>query len=80
VPPRAVAALAYLIVLGSLMGFSAYTWLLRVAPATRVATYAYVNPLVALTIGAALAGEPLTTTTLWAGGLSLLGVFLVVSD
>ena len=56
-------ALAYLIVFGSLVGFTAYSWLLRVAPAARVATHAYVNPLVAVALGWGLAGEPVTTTT-----------------
>jgi drug/metabolite transporter (DMT)-like permease len=56
-------ALAYLIVFGSLVGFSAYSWLLRVAPASRVGTHAYVNPLVAVALGWSMAGEPVTATT-----------------
>ena len=56
-------ALAYLIVFGSLIGFTAYSWLLRVAPASRVGTHAYVNPLVAVALGWGLAGEPVTATT-----------------
>jgi drug/metabolite transporter (DMT)-like permease len=50
----------YLIFIGSLVGYSAYTWLLRVAPTTLVSTYAYVNPVVAIFIGNLLAAEPLT--------------------
>ena len=50
----------YLIFFGSLVGYSAYTWLLRVAPTTLVSTYAYVNPIVAIFIGNLLAQEPLT--------------------
>lgn len=52
--------LGYLIVFGSLVGFAAYTWLLRVAPTPLVSTYAYVNPLIAISIGNLLAQEPLT--------------------
>jgi drug/metabolite transporter (DMT)-like permease len=53
-------ALAYLILFGSLIGFVAYGWLLRNAPISLVATYAYVNPLVAMFLGAWLANEILT--------------------
>lgn len=74
-----VAALAYLILAGSLLGFSTYMWLLRVAPVTRVATYAYVNPVVALVLGWWLGGEALAPATLAAAGVSLFGVFLVVT-
>ena len=56
-------ALAYLIVFGSLVAFTAYSWLLRVAPASRVGTHAYVNPLVAVALGWGMAGEPITATT-----------------
>jgi drug/metabolite transporter (DMT)-like permease len=80
IPPVALAAVAYLIVLGSLLGFSAYVFLLRRVAASRVATYAYVNPVVALAIGAGLGGERVDLLTVGAGLLSLLGVFLVVSD
>lgn len=52
--------LLYLIVFGSLIGFAAYTWLLRAAPTPLVSTYAYVNPLIAIFIGNLLASEPLT--------------------
>lgn len=57
---RSAAALLYLIVFGSLVGFSAYVWLLRVSTPARVSTYAYVNPVVAVLLGWALAGEALT--------------------
>jgi drug/metabolite transporter (DMT)-like permease len=59
----ALWALAYLIVFGSLIAFSAYAWLLRVAPASRVGTYAYVNPLVAVALGWSVAGEPVNAAT-----------------
>ena len=54
---RAGFALAYLIVFGSLIGFSAYVWLLQVRPAAQVSTYAYVNPLVAALLGVFLGNE-----------------------
>ena len=73
------AALAYLVVFGSLVGFSAYSWLLRVAPASRVATHAYVNPLVAIALGSALAGEPLTFTMVCAGLVIAAGVALAIA-
>jgi drug/metabolite transporter (DMT)-like permease len=56
-------ALAYLIVFGSVVAFSAYEWLLRLAPASRVATHAYVNPLVAVALGWGVGGEPITAAT-----------------
>jgi drug/metabolite transporter (DMT)-like permease len=49
--PRAAAALGWLIVAGSLCGYSAYIWLLHHVPAAKVATYAYVNPVIALVLG-----------------------------
>lgn len=80
ISPQAIVALAYLVVLGSLVGFSAYLYLLRTIPASRVATYAYVNPIVALALGAWLGGETIGLGTLVAAGISLAGVYLSVSD
>ena len=57
---KSVLSLAYLIVFGSLIGFSAYIWLLKVTTPARVTTYAYVNPVVAVLLGALFAGEALT--------------------
>lgn len=67
-------ALAYLIVAGSLVGFTAYTWLLRVSTPSKVATYAYVNPIVAVALGWAFAGERLGPSTLGAAALLLAAV------
>jgi drug/metabolite transporter (DMT)-like permease len=67
----------YLIVFGSLIGFTAYIWLLRVATPILVSTYAYVNPVVAVFLGAALAGEPVTIRTLLAAVIILTGVALI---
>lgn len=76
---RAGLALAYLIVGGSLLGFTAYAWLLARMPATRVASHAYVNPVVAVALGYLLAGEPLTARMLLASALVLASVILILS-
>jgi drug/metabolite transporter (DMT)-like permease len=76
---RSLLGLAYLIVFGSLVGFTAYTWLLQVAPTSLVSTYAYVNPLVALVIGSLLANEVLSTRTLLAAGIILGSVALITT-
>ena len=68
---------AYLVVFGSLIGFSTYTWLLRSAPTTLVSTYAYVNPIVAVIIGNLLAQEPLTPRVLLAAAVIVGGVVLI---
>jgi drug/metabolite transporter (DMT)-like permease len=75
---RSWMAFWYLIFFGSLLGFSAYVWLLRVAKTSHVATYAYVNPIVALLLGASIGHEVITPMMLIAGAVTLLGVVLVV--
>ncbi|MDI7274409.1 MAG: EamA family transporter, partial [Anaerolineae bacterium] len=77
---RSLAACGYLLVFGSLIGFTAYIWLLRVVPATRVATYAYVNPVVAVFLGWALAGEPLSARTLLAAAVIVTAVVMVTTS
>jgi drug/metabolite transporter (DMT)-like permease len=74
---RSLAGLVYLIVVGSLIGFVCYTWLLQVAPTSLVVTYAYVNPLVAVFLGSLLAQEVLTARTLIATPLILSAVILI---
>ncbi|HSL64551.1 MAG TPA: EamA family transporter [Gaiellaceae bacterium] len=76
---RSALALAYLVVFGSLVAFSAYVWLLRNARVSLVATYAYVNPVVAVLLGWAFLDEAVTTRTLLAGGVILAAVALIVS-
>jgi drug/metabolite transporter (DMT)-like permease len=76
---RSLSGLGYLIVVGSLIGFVCYTWLLRVAPTPLVVTYAYVNPLVAVFLGSLIAGEALTTGLLIAAPLILLSIALIHS-
>jgi drug/metabolite transporter (DMT)-like permease len=73
---RATFAWFYLVVFGSLIGFTSYTYLLKRAPPEKVATYAWVNPLVAVLLGAAIGGETLTLRTLFAGALILVAVVL----
>lgn len=75
----AVAAVAYLVVFGSLVAFTAYTWLLRNAPTSLVGTYAFVNPVVAVLLGTLFLGEPLTLRTLVAGSVIVAGVALIVA-
>jgi drug/metabolite transporter (DMT)-like permease len=79
IPPHALAALAYLVVFGSIVGFSAYAWLLRNAPLPLVSTYAYVNPMVAVTLGALVLREPLSLRTLLAGGVIVAGVVMILT-
>lgn len=73
-------ALVYLITFGALIGFTAYLWLLRVGSPTRAATYAYVNPVVAVVLGWALAGEAISPRTLIAMGVIVTGVVLITSS
>jgi drug/metabolite transporter (DMT)-like permease len=72
-------ALLYLIVFGSLLTLSAYLWLLRVARTSLVATYAYVNPVVAVTLGWLILDERVAGMTLVAAGVILASVALIVS-
>ena len=78
VSPRSWFSFWYLVVAGSLVGFSAYSWLVEHEPPQRVATYAFVNPAVAVLVGWALAGEPVGSGTLIAGGLITVAVMLIV--
>ncbi|MDQ6848143.1 MAG: EamA family transporter [Candidatus Dormibacteraeota bacterium] len=70
----------YLIVVGSLVAFSAYVWLLTKVPTTAVATYAYVNPLVAVLLGWAFLGERITGQTLIAASLILVAVAVILTQ
>jgi drug/metabolite transporter (DMT)-like permease len=79
VSTTSLLALVYLIVLGSLVGFSAYIWLLKAAPTHLVGTYAYVNPVVAVLLGTLWLGEPITLTTLVGGAAIVAAVALIVS-
>src|SRR4051812_19552449 len=71
-------ALAYLVFIGSLLAFTAYVWLLKNAPISTVATYAYVNPVIAIFLGWAILSEEVTVTTVAAAALVVLSVAAVV--
>lgn len=77
VSPRSVVSLVYLIVFGSLIAFTCYIWLLRVASPARVGSYAFVNPVVAVLIGWGVGGESVSPRVLASGILILGGVWLV---
>lgn len=72
-------ALSYLAVFGSLVGFTAYIWVLHHAPLTLVGTYAYVNPVVAVILGAVILKEPLTQRTLLAGAIIVASVAIITA-
>jgi drug/metabolite transporter (DMT)-like permease len=76
---RSWLALAYLVLMGSVVAFSAYVWLLHHAPISLVATYAYVNPVIAVLLGALILNEPITAAVVAGGAVIVLGVVLVVS-
>ncbi len=72
-------ALLYLTVVGSLLAFTTFGWLLRVAPLPLVTTYAYVNPVVAVILGAIVLNEPIDARTVIAGGVIVFAVALIVT-
>ena len=74
-----LGAIAYLVVVGTLVGFVAYVWLLRNAPTSLVATYAYVNPVIAVALGAIFLGEEITAQMLVAGAVIIGSVALIVA-
>jgi drug/metabolite transporter (DMT)-like permease len=76
---RSWLALAYLIVFGSGIGFTAYIYILQKSTAARVATYAFVNPVVALFLGWLIAGETISLRTALAAGVILTAVILVIT-
>ena len=76
---KSAVALGYLVVFGAILALTAYTWLLRVTSPARVATYAYVNPVIALILGALLASETLSPRVLLAAAVILGAVILIVT-
>jgi drug/metabolite transporter (DMT)-like permease len=75
-----VSALAYLIFIGAIVGYTAYIWLLRNVRTTIAATYAYVNPLVAVVLGAAILSEEVDIRTAIAGAIIVAGVATIISS
>jgi drug/metabolite transporter (DMT)-like permease len=78
VSTRSVVAVLYNFVFGSIVGFTAYLWLLRVTTVSRISTYAYVNPIVAVILGWALAGEALTPRVFLAATVIVGAVALII--
>jgi drug/metabolite transporter (DMT)-like permease len=77
--PKAVGAFLYLVSFGSIIAYSAYTFLLARVRPSLATSYAYVNPVVAVGLGAALGGEAIAPTAVWALGLILSGVAIVAT-
>lgn len=78
VSAKSLLSLAYLTIFGSLVGFTAYIWLLGATTASRLSTYAYVNPVVALMLGWAFAGEPMTLRAALAAAVIVAAVALII--
>ena len=76
---RSLVAVAYLVIFGSIVAFTAYTWLLANVSVSTVGTYAYVNPIVAVALGAVLLSEPITLRTIVATVLIIGAVIAMVS-
>ncbi len=76
---RSALAMAYLVTFGSLIGFSAYIWLLKVSTPARASTYAYVNPVVAVLLGWLLGGEPISGLMLLAAAIIIGAVVLITA-
>jgi drug/metabolite transporter (DMT)-like permease len=77
ITPTSWISLAYLILIGSMIGYVAYTWLLRHAPISLVSTYAYVNPVVAILLGAWIGNEVLNARTVFAALIIISSVILI---
>jgi drug/metabolite transporter (DMT)-like permease len=80
VSAASVAALGYLVVFGSIVAFSAYAWLMQESAPWRVSTHAYVNPLIAVALGASLAGEPFTIALVASALVITASVALILAD
>ncbi len=78
-PTEAWIAWAYLVVFGSMVAYTAYVWLLAHGPISLVATYAYVNPVVAVALGALILSEVVSAAMLIGGGLIVIAVAVVIS-
>ena len=76
---RSVWSFVYLTLIGSLVGFTAFSWLLKVSTPARISTYAYVNPVIAVFLGWAIGGEKLTARMLWAAVVIVLGVVIITT-
>ena len=77
---RSLVAMVYLTIFGSIVAFTAYVWLLKYVPATKVATYTYVNPVFAVFLGWLILSEAMTATTIAAVIIIILAVVLITAD
>jgi drug/metabolite transporter (DMT)-like permease len=75
---NSILGLAYLVTFGSLLAYTAYAWLLQNAPVSKVSTYAYVNPVIAVFLGWLFLSEPISATTLVGAGIIVASVALVL--
>ena len=75
---ESLLALGYLVVAGSLLAFTAYVWLLQNAPISKVATYAYVNPVIAILLGWAILSERITAIVLVGAAIIVASVAFIV--
>jgi drug/metabolite transporter (DMT)-like permease len=76
---KSIGAFVYLVLVGSLVGYSAYIWLLHHVSATSASTYAFVNPVVAVALGALVLGEAVTPVTLGAAAMIVVAVALILT-
>jgi len=76
---ESIAAFFYLIASGSVIGFTAYIWLLEAAGPARTSTYAYVNPLIAVVLGWMIGGEEITSRVIFASVFIILGVVFIIT-
>jgi drug/metabolite transporter (DMT)-like permease len=74
-----LGSFVYLVIIGAVVGYTAYIWLLRHCDPPKVATYAYVNPIVAVLLGTVFAGETVTVRTLVAAALIIGSVALIIT-
>ena len=80
ITPRGWLAFTYLVSIGSLVGFSTFVWLMKHSTPARVATYAYVNPVVAVFLGWLILDEPITTRTLVASAIIVAAVAIITTE
>lgn len=76
-PPKAIGAMFYLVIFGSILGFSSYVWLARNAPPHIVSTHAFVNPIVAVLLGYFFGNERFNAQAIWAAIIIITGVVLI---
>jgi drug/metabolite transporter (DMT)-like permease len=79
VSDRSWVAFAYLVLVGSGIAYTTYVWMLRVAPLTKIATYAYVNPIVAFVLSAIVLGEEISARTVVAAVVIVASVAIIVT-